>query len=72
MEPVYEQQQKEPEKEPEKKSGKEPEKKPVRYIENPLPGPKPHVKKQMGYDYEIPQDKMHFDIENPSRNYYDV
>jgi hypothetical protein len=47
-------------------------KKPVQYIKNPLPGPKPHVKKEMGYDYEVPPEKMNFDIENPERNYYDV
>lgn len=46
-------------------------KKEVKYIQNPLPGPKPHVKREMTYDYEVPADKMHYDIENPSRNYYD-
>lgn len=41
------------------------------FIPNPLPGPKPHVKRTMSYDYDIPADKMHFDIENPQKNYYD-
>ena len=46
-------------------------KKEIKYIQNPLPGPKPHVKKEMTYDYKIAQEQMHFDIENPDRNYYD-
>ena len=33
---------------------------------------KPHVKKEMNYDYEVPPDKMFFDIDKPSRNYYDL
>ena len=44
----------------------------VKFIHNPLPGPKPHVKKEMHYDYEVPADKMHFDIEKPGNNYYDI
>lgn len=44
----------------------------IKFIENPLPGPKPHVKKQMNYDYEVPEDKMHYDIEEPERMYYDI
>lgn len=47
-------------------------KRPVKFIKNPLPGPKPHVKKEMNYDYEVPPDKMFFDIDKPSRNYYDL
>lgn len=46
-------------------------KKEVKYIQNPLPGPKPHVKREMTYDYEVPADKMRYDIENPGQNYYD-
>ncbi len=49
-----------------------PEQKTIKFIENPLPGPKPHVKKEMHYDYEVPEDKMYFDIEKPSNNYYDI
>lgn len=41
------------------------------FIPNPLPGPKPHVKKQMQYDYEVPPDRMRFDIETPDRMFYD-
>lgn len=47
-------------------------KKSVRFIENPLPGPKPHVKKEMTYDYEVPENKMFFDIETPEKNYFDI
>ena len=35
-------------------------KRPVRFIKNPLPGPKPHVKKEMNYDYAVPPDKRFF------------
>lgn len=48
----------------------QPEKK-VQLIHNPLPGPKPHVKRQLGYDYEVPADQMHFDIECPDNDDYD-
>ncbi|MBR4759816.1 MAG: hypothetical protein IK078_06685 [Lachnospiraceae bacterium] len=42
-------------------------------IKNPLPLPTPHTnRKEVDYDYEVPEDKMHFDIEKPSRNYYDI
>lgn len=34
-----------------------------RYIENPLPLPKKHEKKEMDYQYEVAEDKMEFDIE---------
>ncbi len=34
-----------------------------RYIENPLPVPKKHVKREMDYDREVPESDMHFDIE---------
>lgn len=47
----------------EKNAEKEqPEEKP-RYIENPLPVPKKHVKREMDYDHEVPESAMHFDIE---------
>ena len=42
-------------------------------IKNPLPGPTPHEKRDgVDYDYEVPPDKMHYDIEKPSRNFYDI
>lgn len=34
-----------------------------RFLENPLPLPKKHVKKEMDYDYPVAPDKMHFDLE---------
>ena len=40
-------------------------KRPVKFIKNPF-------KKEMNYDYEVPPDKMFFDIDKPSRNYYDL
>ncbi len=42
-------------------------------IKNPLPGPTPHTNREaVDYDYEVPEDKMHYDIEEISRNYYDI
>lgn len=35
----------------------------IKYIENPLPLPKKHVKKTMDYGYEIPEEQLVFDIE---------
>lgn len=40
----------------------QPQEKP-RYIENPLPVPKKHIKREMDYDHEIPEEAMHFDVE---------
>lgn len=34
-----------------------------RFLENPLPVPKKHVKKEMDYDYLIAPEMMHFDLE---------
>ena len=42
-------------------------------IKNPLPLPTPHTdRKELDYDYEVPEDQMHYDIEKPSRNFYDL
>ncbi|MDE6213775.1 MAG: hypothetical protein K2M70_09925 [Lachnospiraceae bacterium] len=46
----------------EKNAAEQPMEKP-RYIENPLPVPKKHVKREMDYDHEVPESAMHFDIE---------
>ena len=35
---------------------------PVQFIENPLPLPKKHVRKEMDYQYEVAQDKMNYDV----------
>lgn len=60
-------------------SAAEPEKKPVqspapppRFIENPLPLPKKHEKKVMDYQYEVPEDKMKFDIEIDENDDFDI
>lgn len=37
--------------------------KPIKFIPNPLPVPKKHVKKELNYSFEIPEDKMIFDID---------
>ena len=47
-------------------------KRPVKFIKNPLPGPKPHVKKEMNYDYEVPPDQLPFALHKRSRNYHDL
>lgn len=47
------------------------EEKKIKFIKNPLPLPKKHEKKEMDYDFQVPPDKMHFDIENPINNHYD-
>lgn len=44
----------------------------TQFIENPLPVPKRHVKKEMDYEYQIPEEKMHYDIEEPDKNYFDI
>lgn len=33
------------------------------FIPNPLPVPKRHSRREMGYDHEVPPDKMHYDVE---------
>ena len=45
----------------------------INYIENPLPLPKKHEKKEMDYGFEPEEDKMHFDLEITDDNaFYDV
>lgn len=34
-----------------------------RFFENPLPLPKKHVKREMDYDYEVPEADMHYQVE---------
>lgn len=43
-----------------------------RFIENPLPLPKKHVKKTLGYQVEVTDEKMHYDIEVPDTDDFDV
>ena len=40
------------------------EPKPVKFIDNPLPLPKKHVKKEMNYAFEPTPDQMHYDLNN--------
>lgn len=42
-----------------------------RFIENPLPLPKKHEKKEMDYQYEVPEDKMNFDVETKENDDFD-
>lgn len=35
-----------------------------RFLENPLPVPKKHVKKELDYDYPVAPEMMHFDLES--------
>ena len=45
----------------------------INYIENPLPLPKKHEKKEMDYGFKTEEDKMHFDLEITDDNaFYDV
>lgn len=47
-----------------------PEVKP-RFIENPLPLPKKHEKRELGYQYEVAPDKMKFDVEVKDNDDFD-
>ncbi len=42
-----------------------------RFIENPLPLPKKHVKRQMDYDYEVAEEDMHYQVEIPEDDEFD-
>ncbi len=58
--------------EPSNEGMKQPSVSHTQFIENPLPVPKRHVKKEMDYEYQVPEEKMHYDIEEPDKNYFDV
>ena len=47
---------------PEEQQAEEPVKKP-RYIKNPLPLPKKHVRRQMDYQYTVDDKDMNYDVE---------
>lgn len=49
---------------------KEPEK--PRFIENPLPLPKKHVKREMDYEYPVAEEDMKFDIEVDEADDFDI
>lgn len=44
----------------------------VNYIENPLPLPKPHVKKEMDYGFDPPSVRMKYDIWVSENDDYDI
>lgn len=44
----------------------------IKYIENPLPLPKKHVKRELDYQYQVPEDKMKFDVEIPYGDDFDI
>ncbi len=42
-------------------------------IRNPLPGPKPHVPKELNYDYQPKESELKFDIEDlRGKDFYDI
>ena len=42
-------------------------------IKNPLPTPKPHVTRELTYDYELRDDQLDFDINDlKGKDYYDI
>lgn len=43
-----------------------------RFIENPLPLPKKHVKKEMEYQYEVEESRMYYDIEVDDDDDFDL
>lgn len=45
---------------------------PVKYIENPLPLPKKHVKKKLEYGMEVPAGKDDFDIQVDEKDDFDI
>lgn len=46
-----------------KEFGEIPRQKEIKYIENPLPLPKKHVKKKMDYAFEVSEEELEFDFE---------
>jgi hypothetical protein len=45
---------------------------PIHYIENPLPLPKKHVKKEMDYQYPVAEADMKYDVEVDDADDYDI
>ena len=42
------------------------------FIPNPLPVPKRREHVEMDYDHPVSEQMMHFDIENPEKDYFDI
>lgn len=53
-------------------AGTEAELKPPRYIENPLPLPKKHVKREMDYQYPVEEKDMKYDVNVPDHDDFDI
>lgn len=44
----------------------------IELIENPLPLPKKHEKREMDYQYQVAEDKMKFDVEVADGDDFDI
>lgn len=44
----------------------------VKLIENPLPLPKKHERREMDYQYQVTEDKMKFDVEVSDGDDFDI
>lgn len=53
------------------KNPEEPAQEKPRFIENPLPLPKKHVKRTMDYDYEVSEEDMRYDVEISEEDDFD-
>lgn len=42
------------------------------FIPNPLPVPKRHPRREMSYDYEVPPEQMHYDVEIHPADDFDI
>lgn len=50
-----------------------PERSNTGFIKNPLPGPKPHVARELTYDYDFKDEDLDFDITDlKGKDYYDI
>lgn len=56
---------------PETEAPEEPAQEKPRFIENPLPLPKKHVKRTMDYDYKVSEEDMHYDVEIAEEDDFD-
>ncbi|NLL77246.1 MAG: glycosyltransferase family 39 protein [Clostridiales bacterium] len=48
------------------------EKKSIKFIENPLPLPKKHVKKEMNYGVDVPDEQMNYDVFSEEDDDFDI
>lgn len=42
------------------------------FIPNPLPVPKRHEKRELGYDHDVPPSKMHYDVVTSQTDDFDI